>query len=536
MLVYTVYPSGGASVSVKERKLMQKGSALVARESEGNQKSLFVLYADIPSSRWIELSLIDDQVDLGNQVTVLYCDGVLPGCTINWDADRFICNACIGRTKYHLSLLKNINDVRPLSKYDPFQVAPAIDVEVSPTYLRKLEEPCQLFGYGPLSSAVSFTRDMNFLMEPTRILAATYYATSLRVWSALSMACADIKPHTLYVHNGRLAEYQTTYLLAKALQIECVTHEICCPPKRFATFTNGRIHDRMCYQELIRDSTEGVDLNQVTSVAVDFFESKRYGRAQYQNFIAEQVDGLTDSIIDPNFDVVTIFTSSEDEFACLGPEWDNPIYDSQFSGVEDVVRHIRATKPAVLIVVRMHPNMAAMPDSELRPYLDLADVGVVVLEPKSKVHSYELIDRSTKVVTFGSTIGIESTYWGKPVIQIGYAAFDTLNVCYLPDSRQMLMNFLDVELDPLPKANTYPFAYTMVQGGKSLDYVDEKAWRYKGQRLLDMLSGFGVKLQGVTRNATWALVTSELRSLFLCLKRSNLGVLIVIICTSIVLR
>jgi len=133
-------------------------------------KSLFVLFADIPTSRWIELTLIDEKLNNGDEVTVVYCDGVLPACTINHNADRSICNACIGRTRYHLGLLKKLSDVHSLSEYVTEDAIHQVGEISSAVFLKNLNEPCERFGYGPLSSAVSFTRDMNFSIDSTIIV------------------------------------------------------------------------------------------------------------------------------------------------------------------------------------------------------------------------------------------------------------------------------------------------------------------------------------------------------------------------------
>jgi len=169
-------------------------------------KSLFVLFADIPTSRWIELTLIDEKLNNGDEVTVVYCDGVLPACTINHNADRSICNACIGRTRYHLGLLKKLSDVHSLSEYVTEDAIHQVGEISSAVFLKNLNEPCERFGYGPLSSAVSFTRDMNFSIDSTKSLATTYYRSSLRVWSTLSVVFSTLAPDVVYVHNGRLAE------------------------------------------------------------------------------------------------------------------------------------------------------------------------------------------------------------------------------------------------------------------------------------------------------------------------------------------
>ena len=67
---------------------------------------------------------------------------------------------------------------------------------------------------------------------------------------------------------------------------------------------------------------------------------------------------------------------------------------------------------------------------------------MTVISPSEDINSYDLLDASDKVVIFGSTIGLEASYWGKPVILLGCSWYYYENVCYIPKSLNELNTLL----------------------------------------------------------------------------------------------
>jgi hypothetical protein len=61
-----------------------------------------------------------------------------------------------------------------------------------------------------------------------------------------------------------------------------------------------------------------------------------------------------------------------------------------------------------------------------------------IIEPKSPISTYALIDNCDKVVVFGSTTGPEAAYWGKPTILLSYCIYSLLDICYIPNNSQEL--------------------------------------------------------------------------------------------------
>src|SRR4029077_9202516 len=84
--------------------------------------------------------------------------------------------------------------------------------------------------------------------------------------------------------------------------------------------------------------------------------------------------------------------------------------------------------------LRVHPNLSQVTNFQTQAIEELRSRNLAVIGPNEDVDSYALMERAEKVLTFGSTMGIESAYAGRPSILIGRECFEDLGSCYTPRS------------------------------------------------------------------------------------------------------
>jgi len=85
------------------------------------------------------------------------------------------------------------------------------------------------------------------------------------------------------------------------------------------------------------------------------------------------------------------------------------------------------------------------------------------------------MQQADKVVTFGSTVGIEAPFWGKPSILGGRAVYQQLGSTYNPDSHEELMGLLLTSgLPPNDKLGSLMYGYFYNTFGIPFQY-------YKGE-------------------------------------------------------
>jgi hypothetical protein len=101
-----------------------------------------------------------------------------------------------------------------------------------------------------------------------------------------------------------------------------------------------------------------------------------------------------------------------------------------------------------------------------------------VIWPHDSIDSYALLDACEKTLTFGSTIGIEATYWGKPSILAGRAFYENLDCVYRPKSHDELVALLRRDgLPPCPADSALMYFYWEVSDGIPFTWFKETGIR-----------------------------------------------------------
>jgi hypothetical protein len=152
-----------------------------------------------------------------------------------------------------------------------------------------------------------------------------------------------------------------------------------------------------------------------------------------------------------------IFNSSEDEIVSLGGEWDEDnLFESQVESIRFVLEHLPENTHLYL---RIHPNLKGLNAEYHTNLYKLKDKRLTIIPPESPISSYALMDIAEKVLVMGSTMGVESCYWGKPVISLHKSEYYYLDVAYNPQSKDELVKLLDENLTPKDKKGALLYGY-----------------------------------------------------------------------------
>jgi hypothetical protein len=109
----------------------------------------------------------------------------------------------------------------------------------------------------------------------------------------------------------------------------------------------------------------------------------------------------------------------------------------------------------------MHPNMRKMSAAEREKWFALESKALTVIHPESPVSTYALLRAADKVLSFGSTVGIEATYWGKPSILAGRCFYEGLGATYNPASHEELVELLVAELPAKDRTAALMYGFHM---------------------------------------------------------------------------
>ena len=258
--------------------------------------------------------------------------------------------------------------------------------------------------------------------------------------ASLSVRFADLmemeRPSALVVFNGIMYPEAVARWVAKRYQVPVVTHEVGLRPysaffsHREATFREVQV------EEGSRLSVE--DRGRLDSYLAD----RRQGRFSMAGIeFWPKIEGLPvrlETAIAQHDQLVTIFTNVVFDTSQIHA---NTLYPDMFAWLEDLAGIMEA-HPETLFVLRAHPDEDRPGKQSQESVSDWVAAGglasrrnVVFLPPSEYVSSYALVDRSKFVLVYNSSIGLEASIAGTPVLCAGRARYTQVPSVVFPESR-----------------------------------------------------------------------------------------------------
>lgn len=284
-----------------------------------------------------------------------------------------------------------------------------------------------------------------------------------------------VKPDEIIVHNGRLYEDRFFYDIAKATKtafraVETVGGHG--EPYAKMSYPGALPHNIKKWNQLAINTWNQSEESEEekTKIGSSFYERRRNGElvVDVKVYIKDQKKGLLPEGFDASQRNVAIYTSSQDELVALGDEWvTNRIFQSQSEAIGYILSH---SAPDFHYYIRIHPNLKGINYKEhttLYEYDKLPNA--TVISPESKVSSYDLMDACEKVISFGSTMGLEACYWGKPSLLIGHCGYELCGAAYHIQKLEELMPSIEGDLAPKPRMAAIKFGYFLLDRKYKVD-------------------------------------------------------------------
>lgn len=399
----------------------------------------------------------------GDEVHIFYCDGTIPVCFSNPCAEKAICKWCHWyRCKMNKHLPIGVKIHTFSEYYDPNLAEQAKQFSFSYNSIediKKLTYKNVQIGYGALSTYISQTRNLNPLIDADfKKFFGAYLNAQCLLTEFLDRALTKIKPDVVLLYNGRLFEVRPIYEYAKSLGYETRCYENIRPlglKKGIysVSFKNSLPLNIDYHTKLVESNWVNSSLSeqQKKDIGQSFFENRRHGSiAGDVVYTLNQTGGLLPDNWDKTKRNIVIFNSSEDEFVAVGDEYSRPfLFSNQLDGLHYILNLFKNNSD-INFYLRIHPNLKNIKyhyHSNLYK-LNKKYPNVTIIPPESKISSYSLLDNAEKIIVFGSTIGPEATYWGKPVILLAEAFYSLLDLCYIPQSLEELREMIIGKLEP----------------------------------------------------------------------------------------
>lgn len=437
-----------------------------------------------PSHCERDLEFIQQHIDAGDEVIQLVCKTEFDRCDYHMGLGpnasaaevRARCDRCIDRLRRSQRLIEGkwrIVRYLDLPGWRKFSAPPVGPFETIDD-LQQFSWDGFDAGIGVASSLISHSRLTRPDMSGYRDIVARALDSALRLHAGFRAFARQERPDLVYVFNGRFTHTRALFKACEREGIRCLVHESGSQPSHYATFENAPLHDRDNFARLVREAWhERGKLPEGRRLAEKWYEDRAGGADQaWFSYVRDHDASLLPPGWDPARPKLVAFTSSEDEFAALGPAWRNKLFPRQSDGLRMLITLMREVRPEADLVIRVHPNLANVNDPEVEKVLALAGEGVIVVPPDSKVSTYRLLREAEAVFSFGSTMGIEAVYWGKPSIQLGPSMYAQLGGTYVPHSMEELRALLSRKLQPQDREGALMFAYYLATFGQPYRYYE----------------------------------------------------------------
>jgi hypothetical protein len=448
--------------------------------------AVFALYAAEDVAFGTDLEIIEQHLAAQDDVTVVICQAELSSCDRNPLHILDYCIRCMRKSHRGLGLLRQPVTQIPVSylpKWAEETEASQVESYENTDHLQEWQVGAFDVGSAIASSLITWKRDADATLQENYELLRKLADVSLRLYRGVAEWLPTEKIDRVYVFNGRYAPMRAIVRACQQRHVDVYTHDRGCNLQHYALFENTLPHDRELFRRNAESAWVSADKTRRTQVAAEWYHARAKGGpvGAWASFISEQSEGQ----MPVNWESakgrrISAFTSSGHEFAAVGPEWKNELFDSQLEGLKYVISDLQneLANEQIHLFVRIHPNQGNAHTSEEANLLALACKGVTVIPARSDVSTYRLMKESDAVLTFGSTTGIEATFWGVPAILAGQSYYRPLGGAYIATSKDHLLSLLKTDLEPKGKEAALKYAYYMATYGTKYDYFQANDFKF----------------------------------------------------------
>lgn len=282
--------------------------------------------------------------------------------------------------------------------------------------------------------------------ESTRFLYREFILSAWSVGREFFNLTYQIKPQAVVLFNGQFFPEAMARYIAQKEGIRVVTHEVGMMPFT-AFFTEG---EATAYPMEIPPHFE---LDAAGNRQLDEYLSNRFtGNFKMAGVqFWKSIRSLDDHVLEKMSEfkqMVPIFTNVI--FDTSQPH-SNTLFPEMFTWMDQVLPVIKA-HPETLFVIRAHPDelrpaSAKQSRETVRDWVQRTGVGnlanVLFVDATEYISSYDLIRRSKFVMVYNSSIGLEASILGLPVLAAGQSRYTHYPTVFFPESAEAYFQQLE---------------------------------------------------------------------------------------------
>lgn len=458
---------------------------------------IFSAYGLFPMLEY-ELDIAQGLINKGYKVIFVTCYGARKFCAANINGfngpKKRLCAECKSRVEKGINWIARSQNQLILEDYescltpdDNFEIQIALDsYEKIKTLDDVYSENFNVKGIDILAPSISVSltyfkvmrlentaQHLRFLKEQLK--------DSLRSIYIGKRIIEKHNPNVIYIFNGRTPVYNPILEYAKIINLKAMVYEY---PlygfERYNLVENNYSHDHVDYSSKLL-SFYYSDNNKVDfkNLEGEIFFKKRFSGILdgfSKGYLKHQISNYFPYPKSGNKFRISVFTTSQYELVQVKELIKYRFYENQIDVINGLVEKFGFNCE---IFIRVHPN-SSEDKAFMSDLVKLDSNNVQIIPPDSALDTYQLIQYSDLVLTFGSTVGVESAYIGKPVILLGPAAYFYFNLAFFAGSYSDLYSCVNKAIHndfsdfPSPKdrvAGAVKYAYAHMNFGQIPNYL-----------------------------------------------------------------
>ena len=352
--------------------------------------------------------------------------------------------------------------------------------------LKRYEFDGVQLGLGVASSIISHAKDSRVNIKEFDSKLRDLLMSSAMVYMRALQMIDVCEPDVIVTFNGRFATCHPIVSAANTRRVQMQRHERGHDIFHYEIF-NSSVHNFAARAQSIQNSWRACSADCV-AVAERFYQQRRMGIDQsWYSFTKHQSEGSYPPRI-ANKRRLVYFSSSDDEFAAIIDDNVSGPFDDQYEAVRFLALWAQSRED-VEIIIRIHPHLAIKSHYENQRWLNFEKLGATVIAATDEVDSYGLLVSSDMVATYGSSIGIESVYWGVPSILLGPAMYRGLGAVLEPSTlaelESVLKDFVDENI-AVYREKSLPYGYYQATFGRQYKHYQPLSFssgRFMGRSL-----------------------------------------------------
>jgi glycosyltransferase involved in cell wall biosynthesis len=266
-------------------------------------------------------------------------------------------------------------------------------------------------------------RELDILDSKINKAYRSYLYSSVIALKGLNNLLENYRPDTLFLLNGRFFSHRIALELARERSVRVIVHERGRIDNSIVLMENTTVHSMEPLRKTWHEWKDiALNKNQIEEIEKVFIARGKGKNTGWKPFVAQGND-VSDIIerlqLSDKKQVITLFTSSEDE--CASSEgWEHII--DQFEWIQRTIDYFARRKDYQL-VIRVHPNTSGITGSDVQSVEKINKIisaglpdNVKIVKWDEKISSYQLIELSQACLTYWSTVSLEASARGKPVM------------------------------------------------------------------------------------------------------------------------